>query len=78
MTAAGDGIIELDVSGLEPPEPMQHILVALGSLPNGATLLVSHHREPLLLYDQLERRGFQWTTTKLAENRYQIQISRSA
>ncbi len=69
-------IVALDVSGLEPPEPMQRILDALASLPQHSRLLVHHHREPHLLYEQLRMRGFSWTTDKLAQDRYRIQIYR--
>ncbi len=75
-TTTANSIIELDVSGLEPPEPMQRILAALTTLGEGSSLLIHHHREPLLLYDQLTRRGFQWKTEKITEGQYKILISR--
>ncbi|HET6402112.1 MAG TPA: DUF2249 domain-containing protein [Candidatus Kapabacteria bacterium] len=69
-------VIELDVAGLEPPEPMQRILIALSTLGEGSSLLIHHHREPLLLYDQLTQRGFHWKTEKIAEGQYKILIAR--
>jgi uncharacterized protein (DUF2249 family) len=71
---AADNIIELDVSGLEPPEPMMKILSVLPTLPEGATLRVHHHREPKMLYPHLSERGFEWTTTQLADGSYRIII----
>lgn len=67
-------LIELDVSGLEPPEPMMKILATLPTLPVGASLVVHHHREPMMLYPHLEERGYEWTTTQLAEDSYKIVI----
>ena len=51
---------ELDNRGLPPPEPMMRILEALGSLGTHDDLRVFMDREPLLLYPELERRGFAW------------------
>ena len=51
---------ELDNRGLSPPEPMVRILEAIGSLGREDSLRVFMDREPLLLYPELERRGFVW------------------
>jgi len=51
-------LIVLDVRGLEPPEPMVHVLKALDRLAPGQRLEVRHSRRPTLLYPQLEDRGF--------------------
>ena len=48
----------LDVRGLEPPEPMVHVLEALERLGPGERLEVRHERKPLFLYPQLDERGF--------------------
>jgi len=48
----------LDVRGLEPPEPMVKILEALEELIPGEVLEVLHERRPMLLYPQLDDRGF--------------------
>jgi len=53
--------IEIDNRGLQPPEPMVRILDALTNLPDGDELIALMDREPLLLYPELERRGFAWT-----------------
>ncbi len=74
--AAANTVIELDVSGLEPPEPMQRILAAITTLGEGSSLLIHHHREPLLLYDHLAQRGFGWKTEKIADGQYKILIAR--
>lgn len=53
--------VELDNRGFAQPEPMTRILAALAGLSPGDQLVVQMDREPLLLYAELERRGFDWT-----------------
>ena len=53
---------ELDVRGLEPPEPLERVLDALADLPAGDRLLLLHRREPFPLYDLLRRMGYGWRT----------------
>ncbi len=50
----------LDVSDLEPCEPMERTLAAVGDLGEGDYLRVIHRREPHLLYPVLENMGFAW------------------
>lgn len=52
--------IEIDNRGLGPPEPMVRILSALASMDADGELKALMDREPLLLYPELERRGFTW------------------
>lgn len=59
--------IEVDNRGLEPPEPMVRILRALSSLPDGDDVEALMDREPMMLYPELERRGFDWTFEPGAE-----------
>ena len=56
-SAEGDMAV-LDVRGLEPPEPMVQILERLDTLAPGQRLVVLHERRPMLLYPQLDERGF--------------------
>lgn len=67
--------VALDVRGLEPPQPMIAILEKLTELGFGAQLEVRHHREPILLYEKLEARGFAARTEKLAEGDYLVHIA---
>ena len=53
--------VVIDNRGLHPPEPMVRILGALAKLVDGDDLVALMDREPLLLYPELERRGFEWT-----------------
>lgn len=62
-TACGCGcsaaeVIQLDVRGLEPPQPMMRVLETLAALPDDATLQAITDRRPIHLLDQLEARGF--------------------
>ncbi len=50
--------VVLDVRGLEPPEPLVRTLVALESLPRGATLVQINERVPQFLLPRLHERGF--------------------
>ena len=76
--AAQEKIIELDVAGLEPPEPMMKILASLPRIDAHTVMVVHHHREPLMLYDKLAERGYVWTTTKRSENEFRIEIRMKA
>ena len=49
--------IELDMRGLEPPQPLLRILEATATLPVGATIKARTQWRPALLYAQLEERG---------------------
>jgi uncharacterized protein (DUF2249 family) len=50
--------IDVDVRGLEPPQPMVKILEALASLAEGTGVRARTDRRPMHLYAQLEARGF--------------------
>jgi uncharacterized protein (DUF2249 family) len=56
--AAPSGVHEIDVRGLEPPEPLVRVLDALESLPAGATLRAHTDREPCHLFGEAGQRGF--------------------
>jgi len=58
---------EIDNRGLAPPEPMVRILAELARLEDGDELVALMDREPMLLYRELERRGFAWEFTGAAD-----------
>ena len=64
----------LDVSDLEPCEPLQRTLAALQTLKEGDYLRVLHRREPHLLYPLLEKSGFEWRTREGGEAAFEILI----
>lgn len=53
-----DGVQDIDVRGLEPPEPLIRILDRLESLPAGASLRARTDREPCHLFGEATQRGF--------------------
>lgn len=54
----GRTLVELDVRGLEPPQPLVKVLETLADLPQGSELKVFTNRRPLHLYAHLDERGF--------------------
>jgi uncharacterized protein (DUF2249 family) len=77
-TASADGdMAVLDVRGLEPPEPMVQILERLDTLALGQRFVVLHERRPMLLYPQLDERGFLHDTEELEPGLVRIVIRRA-
>src|SRR3990172_5693024 len=76
--AAGGATTVLDVRGLEPPEPMVRILERLDTLPPGQRFVVFHEWRPMLLYPQLDERGFLHDTDELEPGLVRIVIRRPA
>ena len=68
----------LDVRGLEPPEPMVQILERLDTLRPGQRLVVLHERRPMLLYPQLDERGFLHDTEEVEPGLVRIVVRRPA
>lgn len=70
----GEKVIELDVRGLAPPEPMMRILEKIGGMDADEILLVHHHREPMMLYEKLEERGYEAVANRIEEHYYKVVI----
>lgn len=66
--------LEIDVCGLEPPEPMERVLDALGRLLPGQRLRVLIPREPYPLYSILDRNGYLHETTCREDFLYEVLI----
>jgi uncharacterized protein (DUF2249 family) len=66
--------LEIDVCGLEPPEPLQQTLEALSILKPGQRLRMLIDREPRPLYEILARNGFTYEITVLPDYLYEIII----
>ena len=66
--------IELDVCGLEPPEPLQRTLDALSLLEPGQRLRMLIDREPRPLYRILERNGYRYEAKLRPDYVYEITI----
>jgi len=67
-------IIELDVRGLEPPEPLLKIFASLEHLKNNEALHVVHERKPIHLYPRLKDAGYKFLTEENAGELYTIKI----
>jgi uncharacterized protein (DUF2249 family) len=65
---------DLDVGGLEPPEPMVLILEALDRLEQRQRLRVLIDREPHPLYRVLERNGFAHSISTRPDFRFELLI----
>ncbi|MDH5285323.1 MAG: DUF2249 domain-containing protein [Betaproteobacteria bacterium] len=50
--------ITLDIRGMQPPEPLEHVLAAIADFRSGDTLKILSDFEPRPLYPILERDGF--------------------
>lgn len=50
----------LDLTELEPPEPMTRILARIEEMQPGSVLFALLSRAPVFLFPELERRGHQW------------------
>jgi hypothetical protein len=59
-----DGATHIDVRGLPPPQPLVAILRLVRSAAAGATVIVHHDRDPLLLYPELAE--LQWNAARIA------------
>jgi hypothetical protein len=66
--------VVLDVTGLEPPEPMIRTLEALEALPPGGTLIQLNVRVPQFLLPQLRARGFTYQVHEEANDRVRLVI----
>ena len=64
----------VDVSNLEPPEPLEVILDAITDLPQGDYLKVHHRRNPIPLYGMLRDMGFESATHNPAPGHFEIFI----
>lgn len=54
------GEVLLDVSDLEPPEPLVQTLEAAEELAPGYYLRMLHRRDPCMLYGNLDNNGFKY------------------
>lgn len=64
----------LDVSMLEPCEPMERALEALQDLAPGEYLRLMHRQEPRLLYPMIERIGMYWYSRRGERTAWEVLI----
>lgn len=66
--------IELDVRGLDPPEPMERVLSALDTLAPRGSLRVKINCRPLPLYRILDRNGYVYAEQPGSDSLLEITI----
>lgn len=66
--------VQLDVCGLEPPEPLERVLEALSSLEPGQQLRMLIDRMPTPLFQILSRNGYRYETVTRPDFLYEIVI----
>ena len=72
VVETGSGAITLDVSDLEPPEPLIRTLDALRTLPPGHCLQMIHRMRPALLYGEAAKLGFDSDTRRDRQGRCRV------
>lgn len=70
--------VNLDVRGLEPPEPMERVLDALATLGKDSTLVMLIDREPRPLFRILEKNGYTWEMGQGPEHSFEVRIRHRA
>ena len=65
---------EIDVSDLEPPEPLEQSLAALEKMAPEDILIIHHRREPCLLYPVLEKNGLKHRSEEITNGHIQVTI----
>lgn len=68
--------VKLDVRGLQPPEPLERVMHALGMLEPDHHLLVVIDREPFPLYGLLIERGFESISKTIAPGHHEVRVWR--
>lgn len=66
--------ILVDARWLEPPEPMERVLLAMDCLRPGQHIRFLIHREPLPLYPVLRNLGYRHTTHLMPDHCYEVLI----
>ncbi|MCC6608173.1 MAG: DUF2249 domain-containing protein [Burkholderiales bacterium] len=67
-------MIVIDARDLEPPEPFERVMEALGDLAEGDRILLILNREPFPLYRVLERNGYGYASKAFPDGRFEIEI----
>jgi len=77
VKATAEGVQEIDVRGLEPPEPLVRILDALAELPAHTKLKATTDREPCHLFPEAEQRGFNTDCKEQPDGSWVTEITRA-
>jgi uncharacterized protein (DUF2249 family) len=68
--------LTLDVRGMEPPEPLERVLEAIGDFRAGDTLRLVIDCEPRPLFRILASNGYAWRSDPGGSSRFEITIWR--
>jgi uncharacterized protein (DUF2249 family) len=74
--ATAGPVQQIDVRGLEPPEPLHRILGAMESLPVGVRLRALTDREPCHLFGEAGQRGFRHACTEQPDHSWVTLLDR--
>ena len=66
--------MELDVRGLEPPQPLLKIFEILEKMEDGKALSITHERKPIHLYPRLKDSGYKFLTKEIKNDLYSIKV----
>ncbi len=65
---------QIDVRGLEPPQPLLRIFEILENLKGDESLYIIHERKPVHLYPKLKDAGYKFLTEETSEDLYTIKV----
>lgn len=72
-TCSGGGeVVQIDVRGLAPPEPMVAILALCAKVPPGTRIVVRLDRDPVFLYPELAEHG--WAASRVAGDAGEVRL----
>jgi len=69
---------ELDLRGLEPPEPMVGILGRIEADPHRPAFTVRLERDPVHLFPELAERGWGWQYLPVGPGEVRLRLERQA
>ena len=71
-------MIVLDARNWEPPRPLEEVMNALSRLQPGERIRLIVGREPVPLYNVLERNGYAWFTMVRDDGAFEVDICQRA
>lgn len=76
--SSDDGVAHIDVRGLAPPQPLVAIMRLLTSVDEGTDVIARLDRDPVMLYPELERIGWQAESLLADEGEVRLRLRRAA
>ena len=74
--SSDDGVVHIDVRGLVPPQPLVAIMRLLTSVDEGTDVIAHLDRDPVMLYPELERIGWQAEPVPADEGEVRLKLRR--